>query len=88
MFAPTALGGGNRPGAMTNLRQEAANMRRQNFSNSAGNRNFQNANAADALKVMMRTDGQEVTDHCLSRTVFAICYITCFVCRMLNSNFS
>lgn len=59
MFAPTALGRGNNPAAMTNLRQEAANMRRQNYSTSSGDRNFSSLNPAAALKAMMRTDDQE-----------------------------
>ena len=60
MFAPTALGGGNRPGAMTNIRQEAANMRMQNYSSSSTERNLSNINPADALKSMMRNGSEQV----------------------------
>ena len=60
MFSPTALGRGNSPATLTNVRQEAANMRRQNYSSSSSDRNYSNMNAADALKAMMRTGDQEV----------------------------
>lgn len=59
MFSPTPLGRGSSPAVMSNVRQEAANMRRQNFSSQSGGRNYESVNAADALKAMMRNDSPE-----------------------------
>ena len=57
-FSPVALGGGNRPGAITNVRQEAANMRMQNYSSGAGG----GRDSADALKAMMKNGSEQVIE--------------------------